>query len=371
MRAMTDLIRSSCLSHYAEVARSVGIEPTKMLRKFRLPPACLDDQNMRIAVGSVRRLLEASAAAAGIEDFALRMVERAGFATLGPVALIVREQETVGAAIQTLARFIHIQDEAMRLEIQHGADVVTIRLLLRGGHQRATRQSTELALGRIHCIIRSLFDGDWRPLEVHFMHSSPRNRRHHRIFFGCNVIFDSEFDAILCAARDMDHPIAKAHPLIASYLQSRVKTIDVRSENWDDKVGELVRSLLPGGRCTVQRVAEHLACDRRTIHRHLSGCGTSFSAILDTQRAELVMRLIEDGNRPFAEIAELLGFSAQSAMARWFRGHFGCSITQWRSGVRPNAVTVATKRGIANKSRPAKKLVQALIGSRRLKKLAR
>jgi AraC-like DNA-binding protein len=30
-----------------------------------------------------------------------------------------------------------------------------------------------------------------------------------------------------------------------------------------------------------------------------------------------------------------LGFSAQSAMARWFRGRFGCTITEWRKGVRP------------------------------------
>jgi AraC-like DNA-binding protein len=299
------------------------------------------------------------------------MVERSGFATLGPVALVVREQETVGAAVETLARFIHIHDEAMRLEIEHGNELVTIRLLLRGGHQRATRQSTELALGRIHSIIRSLFDYDWRPLDVHFMHSSPRNRKYHRLFFGCNVIFDSEFDAILCIASDMGHPIPTAHPLMARYVQSRVKAIDVRSEKWDDKVGEVVRSLLPGGRCTVQRVADHLACDRRTVHRHLFGCGTSFSAILAAQRAELMMRLIEDGNRPLAEIAELLGFSAQSAMARWFRGHFGCSITQWRSGVRPKVQTVATTRGIVNKSRPARKLGQASIGSRRLNKLAR
>ena len=46
------------------------------------------------------------------------------------------------------------------------------------------------------------------------------------------------------------------------------------------------------------------------------------------------MRLIEDGDRPLKEIAALLGFSAQSAMARWFRGRFGCSISQWRSGRR-------------------------------------
>jgi hypothetical protein len=37
-------------------------------------------------------------------------------------------------------------------------------------------------------------------------------------------------------------------------------------------------------------------CDRHTIHRDLSDCGTHFSAVLDAQRAELVSGLIEDGN---------------------------------------------------------------------------
>ena len=98
-----------------------------------------------------------------------------------------------------------------------------------------------------------------------------------------------------------------------------------------------MRSLLPSGHCTIEYVAEHLSCDRRTIYRHLLECSTSFSAILDTERADLAMRLIEDGNRPMKEMAALLGFTAQSAMARWFRGRFGCSITQWRSGDRQRA----------------------------------
>lgn len=348
---MTDLIRSATLMHYAETARSVGLDPTKMLRKVRLPLACLDDQNMRIAVSSVRRLLEVSAAESGVEDFALRLAGRGSFGTLGPVGLVVREQATVRAALEALARFIHIHDEAMRLEFDHGDETVTIGFLLHG----ANRQSTELALGRVHTIIRLLFSGDWRPLEVCFMHSPPRIRRHHRQFFGCNVTFNAEIDAIRLAASDLDHPIRSANPAIARYVQSTVESIRVRPESWDGKVGELVRSLLPSGRCTIERVAEYLACDRRTVHRHLLGCGTSFSAILDDQRAKLVTRLIEDGNRPLAGIAELLGFSAQSALARWFQGHFGCSITQWRKGVRPAPSTVVASRGAIGRSRPARK----------------
>jgi len=365
---MTDLIRSTCLMHYAETARSVGLEPTKMLRKVKLPLACLNDQNMRVAVGSVRRLLEVSATEAGVEDFALRMAGRGSFETLGPVGLVVREQATVGAAIGALARFIHIHDEAMRLEIDRGQELVTIGFLVRG----ATRQSTELALGRVYTTIRLLFGSGWRPVEVCFMHSPPRQRRFHRQFFGCNVTFNADLDSIRLNARDLDHPIRSANPAIARYVQSSVEAIRVRPESWNGKVGELVRSLLPGGRCTIERVAEYLACDRRTVHRHLRDCGTTFSAILNEQRANLVTRLIEDGNRPLGAIAELLGFSAQSAMARWFRGHFGCSVTQWRSSLRPSpSSTVGPARAVIGRSRPAGKPRQASPVHRRPGRLER
>jgi AraC-like DNA-binding protein len=310
---------------------------------------------MRIAVSSVRRLLEASAAEAGVEEFGLRMAERGGLSNLGPVALVVREQATIGTAIEALARYIHIHHEAMRLRNEQQDGVLTIALILRGGHPRAKRQSTEMALGSVHRIIASLFGGDWRPLEVHFVHSPPRDRKYHRHFFGCDVTFDSDFDAILCAASDMDRPIPTAHPMIARYLQNRIDAIDVRPEKWDDRVSELVRSLLPGSQCTIQRVAEYFACNRRTMHRHLSDCGTSFSAILDAQRADLALRLIEDPNRSLAGITDLLGFSAQSAMSRWFRGCFGCSISQWRNGIRPRSLTAGNTRGVVGKSRPAKK----------------
>ena len=328
---MTDLIRSACLTHYPEVARSVGLDPLEMLRKVRLPVSCLTRPDQRIAAAGVRRLLEASAAAAGIDEFGLRMADRGALSTLGPVALVVREQSTVGSALEALARFIHIHAEAIRLNISRDNDVVTISVRLRRGRQPALRQSIEMTVGSLHRIIGSLFGDDWQPLDVHLMHSPPRNRGYYRSFFGCNVIFNSEVDAILMAAADLERPIPTAHPLIAHYLRQRVEAIATRSNKWDDKVSELVRALLPNGDCTIERVAEHLACDRRTIHRHLAGRGTSFSTILDTERADLVVRLIEDGDRPLKEMADLLGFSAQSAMARWFRGRFGCSITQWRT----------------------------------------
>jgi AraC-like DNA-binding protein len=340
---MTDLIRSASLTHYAEIARSVGIDPRAMLKQARLPLHCLERPDLRVAVAGVRRLLEDSAEASGVEEFGLRLAERGGFSTLGPVALVAREQATVGAGIEALARYIQLQNEAMRLEIDRRDDLVTIAMSLRGGPQRATRQSRELALGRIHRLIASLLPADWRPLEVHLAHSPPRRSAYHRKFFGCDVTFNSEFDAIVCYARDMDRAIPTAQPMLASYVENRVKEIGTRPEFWDGKVRELMRALLAGGDCTIETVAAHLGCDRRTIHRRLKECSTTFSAILDAERTDVVMRVIEDGDRPLKEIAGLLGFSAQSALARWFRGRFGYSITEWRGGGRQRTLMSAAR----------------------------
>ncbi|MBR0958200.1 AraC family transcriptional regulator [Bradyrhizobium japonicum] len=332
---MTDLIRSSSLSYYPDVARSVGLDPRQMMRKARLPPTCLDKPDTPIAVAGLRRLLESSAEASGAEDFGLRLAERGGLTNFGAVGLIVREQATVGEAIDAFSRFIHIHHDGMRLDVARSRQTVTITMHLRGRHPSASRQSIDMALGSVHRIIRSLFGHDWRPQEVHLHYPPPHDRKRYREFFGCRVIFNAKDNAILLSPHDMERRIPSAHPLIASYLRRRIEAIETRPASWEQKVDEVVRFLLAGGDCTIERVAEHLACTRRTIHRRLAASGTSFSAILDAQRTDLVIRLIKDPGRPLADIAVQLGFSARSAMARWFRGRFGCTITEWRKGVRP------------------------------------
>jgi AraC-like DNA-binding protein len=334
---MAELIRSASLTHFAGLARSTGIDPATMLRKVRLPLTCLERRDLRIPVRNVRRLLEISAEVSGLETFGLRLAERGDLSNLGPLALLIREQATIGTALEALSRFIHIHNEGMRLVIDRREGLATITFLIRG----AMRQSTELALGSINRAIGFLCGGNWRPLQVHFTHGPPRSRRFHRQFFGCDVLFHSGFDGIVCAARDLDRRIPSASPELARFLEGRVEVFEAQHERWDARVALLVRVLLPGAECSIERVADHLGCNRRTVHRRLVACGTSFSEVLDNERAEIVMRLIQERSRPLAEIAEMIGFSAQSAMARWFRERFGCSITAWRSDPRRQGLAAA------------------------------
>ncbi|MCY1382826.1 Helix-turn-helix domain protein [compost metagenome] len=94
---------------------------------------------------------------------------------------------------------------------------------------------------------------------------------------------------------------------------------------------QLIAALLPGGRCTSQQVAQHLGVDRRTVHRHLARDQQTFAKLLQSVRAELVLRQVRDSDLPLSEVALLLGFAAPAAFSHWFRSTFGCSVTAWRT----------------------------------------
>jgi hypothetical protein len=107
---MAYLIRAACLTDYVEVGRSAGIDPYRLLDSVAIPRASLNDPDMMISAGAFGRLLEASAEAAGLDDFGLRLAEKRGLATLGPVGLLVREQPTPRKALEALIGNIRRHD---------------------------------------------------------------------------------------------------------------------------------------------------------------------------------------------------------------------------------------------------------------------
>jgi AraC-like DNA-binding protein len=108
-----------------------------------------------------------------------------------------------------------------------------------------------------------------------------------------------------------------------------------------DTVREFVVLLLPRGHCRAKTVAQHLGVDRRTIAKYLAGEGTTFSALVDDVRSELLSRYVEDGVRPLAEVSSLLGFSDPSSFSRWHRNHFGVVA---RSRLGPRRIPLAWRK---------------------------
>jgi hypothetical protein len=111
---MPRLIRSAALNNYVELARSLGLDPYRMIAAYDLPAACLDDPEIKVPVTSVIKLLEESALRSGKIDFGLRLSENRTLANLGALALLVREQPTIRKALDALAGYMFLHSEALR-----------------------------------------------------------------------------------------------------------------------------------------------------------------------------------------------------------------------------------------------------------------
>ena len=333
---MPYLVRSACLTGYAELARSLGLDPFLLLKEAGLDRDCLFHPDSKISVDGVRRLWEVSARAARIDDFGLRLAEARPLSFLGPISLAVRDAATLREALKSASRYLPLHHEGVTLSLEKMGGLAICKLEVLDGHSPA-RQSMEVAVGVTHRLIRRLLGDAWRPRPVWFSHSAPADMTTYISMFGPWVELGRDCSGILLEASDLDAPLPASDPMLErhvkqQYLEPMLAQVSVTLSK---KVRQLVYELLPSGRCSVEQLASRLVMHPRTLHRYLAREGETCSSIVDAVRGDLARRYVEDQGRSLSEVSDLLGFSALSSFSRWFHTRFSCSPMSWRAARNP------------------------------------
>ena len=331
MQSVGKLIRSASLNGYVELVTSLGRDPHAYLRAVGLSAGLLENPEQLIPSHAVRELLELTALATGMEDFALRLVGQRTFSNLGPISLVLKEEPTPRQALDTLCRYLKLLSATLVTHVEDNGHAVIVREDLLPSPGLSTRQAMELAVGVKFRILRELIGPRWQPVEVCFTHRAPADATAHRAFFGCLPKFNQSFNGMVCMAADLQIPRTPGDPGAARFARDYLEAaLRHRAEGVRESCRALMLVLLPAGRCTAEQLAHRLRVDRRTLHRHLSAEGLTFSSLLDQVRQELVVRHLQESDQPIGEVAGLLGFSTLSSFSHWFRTAFGCSATDWR-----------------------------------------
>ena len=244
----------------------------------------------------------------------------------------MREQPTIRKALEALVGYMFLHSEALQLRMEEQDGLAILDFAIDVGRPVPVRQAIELGLGFLHRSLQQLFRENWKPQAVCFTHAPPARRDTHRRFFGTDIEYNQEFNGIVSLARDLDAAVPAADAAMARHVQQYLDTLAARrNTTMSAIVRECIYVMLPSGLCSAEHVAQRLGVDRRTVHRRLAQEGADvLLACSNSVRAELATRYIDNRDRPLASVAELLGFSAHSAFARWFRGQFGCSVSEWR-----------------------------------------
>lgn len=328
------LVRAASLTNYHAVARDSGLNPTRLLLEAGLPPHVLDQPDAMIPTDRVGRLLQNASVASGNESFALCMASTRRLSNLGPVGLLIRDQETLRDSLEMLVRHLAVLNGALTLSIEeHGDTVVLRKRLLSAAAREPMRQRVELVMGVMTRAICQLIGRHWQPLRVCFEHGPPRDPGMHIRLFGARLDFHQAFNGLVCRRTDLDTRNEFADPAMTRYAQN---LLDMAASVSDGGLLENVRRtillLLPSGRCTIELVGDHLGLLPRTLQRRLAEQEQSFSSVMNDVRRQLAARHVLESDRSLTDIADMLGFSASSSFSRWYQSQFGCSAKASRIG---------------------------------------
>jgi AraC-like DNA-binding protein len=325
-------VRTATLDGYLGLARSVGVDPAKILTRAGIAVADLAVPDTWVPAAAVARVLERSADESGLEDFGLRLAGLRRLATLGPLSVVLSQEPDLRSALTLLCRYEHSYNEALRMRLDEDGDLATMRLWFEFGEPAPTRQATELATAALLGIVRELLGRQWEPLSLCFTHRAPASLAAHQAVFGPRLRFGHEFSGLVFYATELDAANRASDPLLRPYAEQLRRALGAPpAATVTGQVTRLVEMLLPVGRCSTHQVARSMGVTQRTLHRRLAAEGQSFSGIVHTTREALAERYLAADRYSLTSVSELLGFTSPSAFSRWFRERFGGTPSEWRA----------------------------------------
>jgi AraC-like DNA-binding protein len=323
-------VRSALLVAFAEAARSLGLDPYHMLRRAGLPVAALDHADYQIPVSRVQALLADSAKSANSEEFGLLVGRAFKLSLKGPLGLLMREQTDVRAALEVLQRYLRYQNDNVEIRTEPvGGGLMVVPELI-SPRTRASRHMIDLTIAMYVQIFRGLLGVGWMPARVALARPAPADPEPYRTLLGA-VEFGASFTGFLMTNSDLAKSLGGSDPQMAREIARYIEASGApHGALASETVSALILRLLPDGECNIDRVAQHLGVDRRTVHRRLAAEGKSFTQLLEIARRDVATWQLSHGDQPLTEVTALVGFSSLSTFSRWFRTAYGMQPSEFR-----------------------------------------
>lgn len=333
---MAEVVRVAALTGYLETMASFAADPRPLLREQGLSADLLVNPERLIPAQAAVRLLERSAAETGCLTLGLRMAECRSLANLGATSLLIAHQPSLRKALATLQEFRSRINSTLVLHCDEHGNEVILREDFQLRRPEPYRQSTNLALGVLARLCRSVLGDAWAPLTVCFSHEAPTPASEVAVFqrvFNSRPQFNSEFNGIVVAAADLDRPNIKADDQLATHARQLLDAVmsPMRRTTTQD-VNQLIQLLLPSGRATIHDCAAAMGLTVRTLQRMLDAEETSFSTLLNSARMQLAVQYLANRRMRITDVAEMLGYSSIGAFTRWHTGAFGMPPRKARAG---------------------------------------
>jgi AraC-like DNA-binding protein len=312
----------------------LGGNPDRLLRKVGLSPKSFLPGEVAPSYRQAIELVALASSELACDDFGMRLA-MAQFGTIrSPLSRVIESARTLGEALRLVCShsYAHSRAVTIWLSLSPPAETATygLDILLDGVPNRS--QAMEQILLIAYQSIRDVTGSRVRARCVTFRHEQISPADVYRRFFGCDVRFGQQADAIIFSASDLDCPIFRQSEAdIRAALAAIERSFPERQSPVHAKVRGILMNRLGAERSGIEEVAEDLGYSIKKLSRLLSAEGTTFQAIKNKMRVEITKYYIEDTDLDFGIISERMGFAEQSVFSHFCRKWLDSSPTELRA----------------------------------------
>jgi AraC-like DNA-binding protein len=312
-----------------------GLDPIALLRKNRISPRLLLEDEARISVERFADLQVSTMLA--LQDEALGYASRRmPIGSWSMMCHAVIGSATLGQALSRYSRFYQLFDFGQHPVMTVEGDRTRLCLQQVDSDDGAGAYYCELFLSNSQRFANWLVQ-EQLPLQEVTLKQAPVARReeYHQVFMGNPVQFDQHEAALVYSTSLMEKPLRQNEASLRHFLRHPalfMLTQQFATDSWTARVRDLLRHRMDG-MPELNEVAALLDLHPQTLRRRLAGEGTSFMDIKNRLRRDTALHFLGKQGLSIEEIAHRAGFSESSAFIRAFKGWTGVTPYCYRKGL--------------------------------------
>lgn len=301
-------------------------------RRALLAGTGVEDAESRdeISVGAQMRQLANLAALAG-PDWGLVLGSALDGAAHGPAGSAIVTAPTIGAALETLARYATVRTPFIDLQGRRRAGCFELAILETCPLASVRTQVLEMVLLSTQGVLESALG---RPItEASFTMPAPRplHAASYADHFHAPVRFTGHTALVRLPLEWLALPCPLADSPMHRAARSRLEIL--RQQLAADRADARVESLLQAGDdrgASLAEMAARLRLSPRTLVRRLSLRQTTYRRLLEAHRRQRATELLRQPELSIGEVAARVGYEDSTNFARACRRWFGVSPGVWR-----------------------------------------